>query len=189
MTNQDLPNIFYADLARHLPQRMTLFRQKAEKTADALSEIFENPGEYIIMHFIGGLWHALIWLFKITSALLIHFCFYLDRNYMTSIPGLVPLIFMSFLCFFVRKSLDFSELAQWVSLNYRYHLNEGFIRMLTCFRTHSCSVCQYSLWWFGDLESSVSFHSLHYKLIGLVLCSRNKNIKSNQKQYFSSTLS
>uniref|UniRef100_G3NGR5 Uncharacterized protein n=1 Tax=Gasterosteus aculeatus TaxID=69293 RepID=G3NGR5_GASAC len=39
ITNQNLPNTFYAELDRHLPRLMTLFRQKASKTgktADAL---------------------------------------------------------------------------------------------------------------------------------------------------------
>uniref|UniRef100_A0A8C2WLS6 Uncharacterized protein n=1 Tax=Cyclopterus lumpus TaxID=8103 RepID=A0A8C2WLS6_CYCLU len=32
ITNQNLPNTFYAELDRHLPRLMTLFRQKASKT-------------------------------------------------------------------------------------------------------------------------------------------------------------
>ncbi|TDH04525.1 hypothetical protein EPR50_G00133540 [Perca flavescens] len=42
ITNQNLPNTCYAELDRHLPLMMTLFRQKAPitgKTADALAEI------------------------------------------------------------------------------------------------------------------------------------------------------
>ncbi|TDH15525.1 hypothetical protein EPR50_G00032150 [Perca flavescens] len=42
ITTQNLPNTCYAELDRHLPLMMTLFRQKAPitgKTADALAEI------------------------------------------------------------------------------------------------------------------------------------------------------
>uniref|UniRef100_A0A673BJB1 Uncharacterized protein n=1 Tax=Sphaeramia orbicularis TaxID=375764 RepID=A0A673BJB1_9TELE len=45
ITNQNLPNTFYAELDRHSPRLMTLFRQKASrmgKTADALSDIFKE---------------------------------------------------------------------------------------------------------------------------------------------------
>ncbi|KAF6721040.1 Sterile alpha motif domain-containing protein 3 [Oryzias melastigma] len=45
ITNQNLPNTFYAELDRHLPRLMTIFRQKASKTgetADALAEILKN---------------------------------------------------------------------------------------------------------------------------------------------------
>uniref|UniRef100_A0A3B4VIB3 PB1 domain-containing protein n=1 Tax=Seriola dumerili TaxID=41447 RepID=A0A3B4VIB3_SERDU len=43
-TNQNLPNTFYAELDRHTPRLMTLFRQKASKArknADALADIFK----------------------------------------------------------------------------------------------------------------------------------------------------
>ncbi|RVE55894.1 hypothetical protein OJAV_G00230700 [Oryzias javanicus] len=45
ITNQNLPNTFYAELDRHLARLMTIFRQKASKTgetADALAEILKN---------------------------------------------------------------------------------------------------------------------------------------------------
>ncbi|XP_027132735.1 uncharacterized protein LOC113745390 isoform X2 [Larimichthys crocea] len=48
ITNQNLPNTFYAALDRHLPQMMTLFRQKAAKTgktADALASILKLHDE------------------------------------------------------------------------------------------------------------------------------------------------
>nr|XP_023657687.1 uncharacterized protein LOC111838687 isoform X2 [Paramormyrops kingsleyae]XP_023657688.1 uncharacterized protein LOC111838687 isoform X2 [Paramormyrops kingsleyae]XP_023657689.1 uncharacterized protein LOC111838687 isoform X2 [Paramormyrops kingsleyae]XP_023657691.1 uncharacterized protein LOC111838687 isoform X2 [Paramormyrops kingsleyae] len=48
ITNQNLPNTFYAELDRHLPRLMTLFRQKASKTgktADALAEILRIHDE------------------------------------------------------------------------------------------------------------------------------------------------
>ncbi|XP_077065672.1 uncharacterized protein LOC143718532 [Siphateles boraxobius] len=48
ITNQNLPNTFYAELDRHLPRLMTLFRQKASKTgkiSDALAEIFKIHDE------------------------------------------------------------------------------------------------------------------------------------------------
>ncbi|XP_076730410.1 uncharacterized protein LOC112435997 [Maylandia zebra] len=48
ITNQNLPNTFYAELDRHLPRLMTLFRQKASKTgktADALAEILRIHNE------------------------------------------------------------------------------------------------------------------------------------------------
>ncbi|KAL0984765.1 hypothetical protein UPYG_G00146620 [Umbra pygmaea] len=48
ITNQNLPNTFYAELDRHLPRLMTLFRQKASKTgktADALAEILKFHDE------------------------------------------------------------------------------------------------------------------------------------------------
>ncbi|KAK9523443.1 hypothetical protein VZT92_018385 [Zoarces viviparus] len=48
ITNQNLPNTFYAELDRHLPRLMTLFRQKASKTgktADALAEILKIHDE------------------------------------------------------------------------------------------------------------------------------------------------
>ena len=41
ITNQNLPNTFYAELDRHTPRLMALFRQKASKTgqtADALAD-------------------------------------------------------------------------------------------------------------------------------------------------------
>ncbi|XP_060785152.1 uncharacterized protein LOC132891510 isoform X2 [Neoarius graeffei] len=48
LTNQNLPNTFYAELDRHLPRMMTLFRQKAAKTgktADALASILKLHDE------------------------------------------------------------------------------------------------------------------------------------------------
>ncbi|KAJ8358980.1 hypothetical protein SKAU_G00155050 [Synaphobranchus kaupii] len=48
ITNQNLPNTFYAELDRHLSRLMTLFRQKASKTgktADALAEILKIHDE------------------------------------------------------------------------------------------------------------------------------------------------
>ncbi|TKS84012.1 Sterile alpha motif domain-containing protein 3 [Collichthys lucidus] len=48
ITNQNLPNTFYAALDRHLPRMMTLFRQKAAKTgktADALASILKLHDE------------------------------------------------------------------------------------------------------------------------------------------------
>ncbi|KAM8769735.1 sterile alpha motif domain-containing protein 3-like isoform 1-T3 [Acanthopagrus schlegelii] len=48
ITNQNLPNTFYAELDRHLPRLMTLFRQKASKTgktADVLAEILKIHDE------------------------------------------------------------------------------------------------------------------------------------------------
>ncbi|KAK0155275.1 hypothetical protein N1851_002372 [Merluccius polli] len=44
ITNQNLPNTFYAKLDRHTPRLMALFRQKASKTgktADTLADIFK----------------------------------------------------------------------------------------------------------------------------------------------------
>ncbi|KAK0132028.1 hypothetical protein N1851_022644 [Merluccius polli] len=44
ITNQNLPNTFYAELDRHTPRLMALFRQKASKTgktADTLADIFK----------------------------------------------------------------------------------------------------------------------------------------------------
>ncbi|CAL8313157.1 unnamed protein product [Arctogadus glacialis] len=44
ITNQNLPNTFYAELDRHTPRLMALFRQNASKTgktADALADIFK----------------------------------------------------------------------------------------------------------------------------------------------------
>lgn len=44
ITNQNLPNTFYAELDRHAPRLMAIFRQKASrtgKTADALAAIFK----------------------------------------------------------------------------------------------------------------------------------------------------
>ncbi|KAI9520625.1 hypothetical protein NQZ68_015164 [Dissostichus eleginoides] len=48
ITNQNLPNTFYAAFDRHLPRLMAIFRQKAfktGKTADALAEIFKIHDE------------------------------------------------------------------------------------------------------------------------------------------------
>ncbi|KAK0143413.1 hypothetical protein N1851_018450 [Merluccius polli] len=48
VTNQNLPNTFYAEHDRHTPRLMTLFRQKASKTgktADALADIFKVHDE------------------------------------------------------------------------------------------------------------------------------------------------
>ncbi|KAG7517502.1 hypothetical protein JOB18_009424 [Solea senegalensis] len=48
ITNQNLPNTFYAELDHHLHRLMTLFRQKASKTgktADALAEILKIHDE------------------------------------------------------------------------------------------------------------------------------------------------
>lgn len=50
ITNQNLPNTFYAELDRHLPRLMTIFRQKASKTgetADALAEILKNHDKQV----------------------------------------------------------------------------------------------------------------------------------------------
>ncbi|RXN36558.1 sterile alpha motif domain-containing 3 [Labeo rohita] len=48
ITNKNLPNTFYFELDRHIPQLMTLFRQKASKTgktAQALAEILKIHDE------------------------------------------------------------------------------------------------------------------------------------------------
>lgn len=48
ITNQNLSNTLYAELDRHLPRLMTLFRQKASqtgKTTDALTEILKIHNE------------------------------------------------------------------------------------------------------------------------------------------------
>ncbi|KAK1895355.1 Sterile alpha motif domain containing protein 3 [Dissostichus eleginoides] len=48
ITNQNLPNTFYAAFDRHLPRLMAIFRQKASKTgktAEALAEIFKIHDE------------------------------------------------------------------------------------------------------------------------------------------------
>ncbi|KAE8277811.1 hypothetical protein D5F01_LYC24159 [Larimichthys crocea] len=48
ITNQNLPNTFYAEFDWHLPRLVTLFRQKASKTgktADALAEILKIHDE------------------------------------------------------------------------------------------------------------------------------------------------
>lgn len=56
ITNQNLPNTLYAQLDRHTPRLMALFRQKASKTgkmADALAEIFSVHDAQVIIHFTG----------------------------------------------------------------------------------------------------------------------------------------
>lgn len=55
ITNQDLPNTFYAELDRHTPRLMALFRQKASKTgkmADALADIFKVHDSQVIIQYI-----------------------------------------------------------------------------------------------------------------------------------------
>lgn len=54
ITNQNLPNTFYAELDRHTPRLMTLFRQRASKTgkiADYLANIFKVHDEEVSIHF------------------------------------------------------------------------------------------------------------------------------------------
>ncbi|XP_062236541.1 uncharacterized protein LOC133975261 isoform X1 [Platichthys flesus] len=51
ITNQNLSNTFYAELDRHIPRLMALFRQKASRTgknADALAEIFKVHDEQVL---------------------------------------------------------------------------------------------------------------------------------------------
>jgi hemoglobin-like flavoprotein len=55
ITNQNLPNTFYAELDRHTPRLMALFRQKASKTgqtADALADIFKVHDTQVIIQYI-----------------------------------------------------------------------------------------------------------------------------------------
>ena len=55
ITNQNLPNTFYAELDRHIPRLMALFRQKASKTgktADALADIFKVHDTQVIIQYI-----------------------------------------------------------------------------------------------------------------------------------------
>ena len=55
ITNQNLPNTFYAELDRHTPRLMALFRQKASKTgkaADALADIFKVHDTQVIIKYI-----------------------------------------------------------------------------------------------------------------------------------------
>lgn len=56
ITNQNLPNTFYAELDRHTPRLMALFRQKASntgKTAEALADIFKVHDTQVIIHITG----------------------------------------------------------------------------------------------------------------------------------------
>ncbi|CAB1430833.1 unnamed protein product [Pleuronectes platessa] len=51
ITNQNLSNTFYAELDRHTPRLMALFRQKASRTgknADALADIFKVHDEQVL---------------------------------------------------------------------------------------------------------------------------------------------
>ena len=59
ITNQNLPNTFYAELDRHTPRLMALFRQKASRTgknADALAEIFKVHDEQVIKYITNDLY-------------------------------------------------------------------------------------------------------------------------------------
>ena len=50
LTTQNLPNKFYAELDRHTPRLMAMFRQKAHQTgkiAQALAEIFKLYDEEV----------------------------------------------------------------------------------------------------------------------------------------------